>query len=98
MVANSFLTLSALSRSASAIAILSKLQMEQLFVFLGVRQLVLNSISHLISEKLMLFVAVNLARAMDCLFLRMLCLCCCHFVLKIVPVEPIYSFSLTFVM
>ena len=85
-----------MSRSASAIAILSKLQMEQLFVFLGARQLVLNNISHLISEKSMLFIAVNLARAVDCVFLRMLCLCCCHLVLKEVPVEPMYSFSLTF--
>ena len=50
VVANSFLTLSALSRSTSAIAILSKLHIEQLSVFLGAKQLVLNNISHLISE------------------------------------------------
>ena len=66
-------------------------------MFLGARQLVLNNISHLISEKLMLFVAVNLVRAVVCFLLRMLCLCRCYIVLKEGPMEPMYSFSLTFV-
>ena len=94
-MADYFLTLSALSRSAFAIAIPSKLQIEQLFVFLGAKQLVLNNISYLISEESMLFDAVNLARAVVCAFLRMLCLCYCHLVLNEVPAESIHFFSLT---
>ena len=98
VVAISFVALNALSRSASAIAILSKLQMEQFSVLLETKQLVLNNIFLLILVILMLFDVVNLARAVVCTFLRILCLCCCHLILKEVPVELIYFLSLYFAL
>ena len=66
MGANYFLTLSASSRSASAMAILSKQQVRQLSVSLETKQLVLNNTCHLISVNSMLFDVVNLARAVVC--------------------------------
>ena len=86
------------SLSASAMAILSRLKIEQLSIFLGTELLILNNICHSISDNSILFEVVNLARAVDCNFLRMLCLCCCHLVLKEVLVESIYSLSLTFTL
>ena len=46
----------------------------------------------------MLLDVVNLAKAVDCNFLIMLCLCCCHLFLNEFPVEPMYSLSLTFAL
>ena len=77
-------------------AILSRLQVEQLSVFLDTEQLILNNICHSISENSILFDVVNLVRAVVCSFLRMLYLCCCHLVLKEVPVEQIYSLTFDF--
>ena len=94
VVASSFLILSALSRSASAIAILSLLEMEQLSVFLGTKQLVLNNIAIWFRWIWL----INLARAVVCTYLRILCLCCCHLILKEVPVKLIYFLSLTFAL
>ena len=55
--------LSSLSLSTLAMAIRSRLQMDQLSVFLRTEQLVLSSICHLILENLMFFDVVNLTRA-----------------------------------
>ena len=78
---------------ASAIAILSRLQIEQLSAFLGTEQLIKNSICHLISDNSILFEVK--ASAVACNFLRMLYLCCCHLVFKETSVEPMYLLSLT---
>ena len=60
---NSYHTLNALSLYALATAILFRLfKVEQLSAFLGTKQLVLNSICHLISENLLIFVIGNLSR------------------------------------
>jgi hypothetical protein len=48
--------------SASAIAILSRLQIGQLSAFFGIELLTLYSTCHLISAKLMLFKMANLDR------------------------------------
>ena len=95
---SSFLTLSALSLSASAMAILSRLHIVQFSVFLGTKQLIINNICHLILENSMLLDVVNLVKAFDCNFLIMLCLFCCHLFLNEFPVEPMYSLSLTFAL
>ena len=60
--------------------------------------MVLSNICYLISINLILFDVVNLAWAVFCTFWRILCLCCYHIILKEVPVEPIYSLSLTFAL
>ena len=70
--------------------------MEQLSVFLGSKELVLNNNCYLNSVNSMLFDVVNLAKYNVCIFLKILCLCCCHLVLKEVPVDPKYFLSLTF--
>ena len=93
-----FLTLSALSLSASAIFILSSLHIEQLSVVLGTELLILNSIYHSILENLMLFYVVNLAGAVVFNFLRILYLFCCHLVLNDAPIEQMYYLSLTFAL
>ena len=67
-----FFTLNPLSLLALEMAICSTLQIEQLSVFFGTEQLILNSIFHLISENSLLFDMLNLARAVVSNFLRML--------------------------
>ena len=69
--------------------------MKQLSAFLGTEKLILYSICHLVSDNLMLFDIANLARAVACVFLKMLYLCYCHLVLKETSFEPIYSLRLT---
>ena len=57
---NSHHILNPLSLYAFAMTILSRLfKIEQLSAFLGTKQLVLNSICHLILENLILFLIVN---------------------------------------